>query len=90
MLDIYAYYMHYIGMSPTIFQVWNLRIVIYPKDHEPAHVHVMGPDGEAKFDIRTMECIENHGFSEKSLRRTREYLIARKSSLLEAWHEYQK
>lgn len=82
--------MHYIGMSPTIFQVWNLRIVIYPKDHEPAHVHVIGPQGEAKFDIETMECMENHGFSEKSLRRIKEYLKERKTNLLEAWDDYQK
>lgn len=82
--------MYYIGMSPTIFQVWNLRIVIYPKDHEPAHVHVVGPDAEAKFDIKTLECMENHGFSEKSLRRIKEYLKDRKMNLLEVWDDYQK
>jgi hypothetical protein len=82
--------MHYIGMSPTIFQIWNIRVVIYPKDHEPAHVHVIGPEAEAKFNIRTTECIENRGFSEKSLKRIKEYLMERKVTLLEAWDEYQK
>ncbi len=77
-------------MAPTIFQTSNIRIVIYPKDHEPAHVHVIGPDAEAKFEIKSMECIENFGFSEKSLRRIKEYLKERRSILLEAWNEYQK
>lgn len=34
---------------PTILR-WNgLRIVIYPNDHRPAHVHVIGPGVEAVY-----------------------------------------
>ena len=51
---------------------------------------MIDPDAEAKFEIKTMECVENHGFSEKSLKRIKEYLKERKSNLLEAWDEYQK
>jgi hypothetical protein len=82
--------MYFISMSPTIFQAWNLRVVIYPKDHEPAHVHVIGPDAEAKFELKNLDCIENYGFSEKSLRRIKEYLKERRVNLLEAWDDYQK
>lgn len=39
--------------------------MIYPKDHAPAHVHVVGPDAEAKFDIETMECLKALGFRKK-------------------------
>jgi Domain of unknown function (DUF4160) len=37
-----------------------------------------------------MECIENHGFSEKTIKRIKEYLKERKETLMEAWHEYQE
>jgi hypothetical protein len=28
---------------PTVLRVGGLRVVIYPNDHPPAHVHVLGP-----------------------------------------------
>lgn len=27
---------------PTIFRIGAVRVVIYPNDHRPAHVHVVG------------------------------------------------
>lgn len=77
-------------MTPTAFRTKNYRIVIYPKDHRPAHVHVIGPSAEAKFDIVTLECISSKGFSERALRYIREYLFSRKERLLEIWDECQK
>src|SRR3546814_12554455 len=34
---------------PTVLRIDGLRVVIYPNDHRPAHVHVKGADGEAVF-----------------------------------------
>ena len=82
--------MYIIRMSPTVFRVWNLRIVVYPKDHKPAHVHVIGPEAEAKFDILTLECTESRGFSEKSLRKIKSYLESRKKRLMEVWYEIEE
>jgi hypothetical protein len=28
---------------PTILRIGGLRFVVYPNDHPPAHVHVIGP-----------------------------------------------
>lgn len=39
-----------------ILRMRNLRICIFPKDHLPAHLHVLGPGAEAKFEIETLEC----------------------------------
>ncbi|MCY4396412.1 MAG: DUF4160 domain-containing protein [Rhodospirillaceae bacterium] len=36
---------------PTVLRLDGLRVVIYPNDHRPAHVHVVGGDGEAVFDL---------------------------------------
>jgi hypothetical protein len=33
----------------TVLRIGNLPVVIYPNDHRPAHVHVIGADGEAVF-----------------------------------------
>ena len=77
-------------MTPTIFRTRNLRVVVYPKDHLPPHVHVIGPDGvEAKFDIATLRCMWFKGFSHKDLRRIRNYLRDKTNLLMEYWDEYQ-
>jgi hypothetical protein len=34
---------------PTVLRIAGLRVVIYPSDHRPAHVHVKGAEGEAVF-----------------------------------------
>jgi len=62
--------------------------MVYPKDHEP--VHVVGLDGEAKFDIDTLKCLECYGFSEKSVKRIQAYLKSRQQRLKEAWYEFQE
>jgi len=36
---------------PTVARFGSTRVVIYPDDHRPAHVHLVGPDGEAVFDL---------------------------------------
>jgi len=36
---------------PTVGRIDGLRIVIWTNDHRPAHVHVIGPDGEAVFNL---------------------------------------
>jgi len=34
---------------PVVLRFDGLRVVIYPNDHRPAHVHVIGVKGEAVF-----------------------------------------
>jgi len=77
-------------MSPTVLRTKNLRVVIYPKDHNPPHIHILGSDQEAKFIIETLECYYSRGFTEKALRDIKKYLEDKKSFLLEAWNEYQE
>lgn len=36
---------------PTVLRIDGLRVVIYPNDHRPAHVHVIGADAEAVFEL---------------------------------------
>ncbi len=45
--------MYNIPMSPTLFRLGNIRVVIHTKEHKPAHVHILGPDAEAKIELKT-------------------------------------
>jgi hypothetical protein len=37
---------------PTVLRLGGLRVVVYPNDHRPAHIHVLGRGGEAVFELR--------------------------------------
>lgn len=56
---------------PTVKRIGGLRVVVYPNDHRPAHVHVIGSDSEAVIDLNcpfgSPEVRENYGFSLKEL-----------------------
>jgi hypothetical protein len=51
---------------PTVMRMDGLRIVIWPNDHQPAHVHVIAADAEAVFNLRCPdgppELRESYGF----------------------------
>ena len=76
-------------MTPTLFRTRNLSVRIYPKDHNPPHVHVVGPEAEARFTLGDFECYYSRGFTRNALNRIRRFLIEHKAALLEAWDEYQ-
>lgn len=56
---------------PTVHRFHGLRVVIYPNDHRPAHVHVMGKGCEAVFRLNAPdgppELRENFGFGRANL-----------------------
>lgn len=65
---------------PTVKRIDGLRVVVYPNDHRPAHVHVIGSDSEAVFDLNCPfgppEVRENYGFSQKELGKVKSELAA--------------
>lgn len=58
---------------PTVLRFDGWRVVIYPNDHRPAHVHVKGARGEAVFDLHCPdgppELRETYGFKLLELNR---------------------
>src|SRR5260370_25575848 len=56
---------------PTVLRFDGLRVVIYPNDHRPAHVHVIGRGCEAVFNLSCpagpAELRENYGFSRREI-----------------------
>lgn len=74
---------------PTIDRVDGLRVVIYPNDHRPAHVHVMGNGCEAVFKLHCPqgppELRENYGFSQTEVSRIQTALAKRVAHLCAEW-----
>jgi hypothetical protein len=58
---------------PTVDVIDGLRVAIYPNDHRPAHVHVIGGGCEAVFNLHCpegpSELRENYGFAVRKLSR---------------------
>ena len=73
---------------PTVLIIGGWRVVIYPNDHRPAHVHVIGGGGEAVFNLAgELELRENHGFDSKSLRRIWAELQNNLAHLITKWED---
>jgi len=76
---------------PTILRIDGLRVVVYPNDHRPAHVHVIGNGCEAVFNLHCPagppELRENFGFSEKALVRIAKVLGTELASACQHWEQ---
>ncbi len=74
---------------PTVLRFDGLRVVIYANDHSPEHVHVIGPDCEAVFELHCPEgpvtLRESFGFTIRHLRRLMEQLSAELIELCDRW-----
>lgn len=76
---------------PTVARLGSFRVVIYPNDHRPAHVHLIGPAREAVFDLRCPSgpplLRENYGVPRRQLGRLAAALQAMLDRLCGAWRE---
>lgn len=74
---------------PTVVTILGLRVVIYPNDHRPAHIHVIRNGCEAVFKLQCPQgppvLRENYGFTRKDLMKIAEELAAQQTTLCTAW-----
>jgi hypothetical protein len=56
---------------PTVLRRDGFRVAIYPNDHRPAHVHVIGDGKEVAIDLNCLSGPpverENYGFSRREM-----------------------
>ena len=45
----------------TVLRIDGLRVVIYPNDHPPAHVHILGPGWVVVIDLIELKVRESIG-----------------------------
>jgi hypothetical protein len=77
---------------PTILRYRGLRIMIYLNDHAPPHVHVVGADAHAKFDLLCdlgqVQFKEGYGFTMKQINDIGQFLTHHIKALCAAWSQY--
>jgi hypothetical protein len=70
----------------------GLRVALYPDDHRPAHVHVIGPAAEAVFNLNCPKGSSNHRagykFTMPALRATEIALNQAISKLCKDWEKF--
>ena len=78
-------------MATTVLRFDGLRVVVYPNDHRPAHVHVIGRGHEAVFNLNCpagpVELRENYGFSRREIRHLAAVLMDHLAELCRAWEQ---
>lgn len=76
---------------PTVLRFDGLRVVVYPNDHRPAHVHIIGRGDEAVFNLNCpagpVELRENYGFPQREITKIETVLGKHVEQLCRAWEE---
>lgn len=75
---------------PTIYRTDGFRFVIYPNDHEPAHVHVFHGNGEVKINICVAsfpKMLQVFNMSTKLVMRAFEITLDNQEAFLLKWRE---
>ena len=74
-----------------VLTIFGLRVVIYPNDHRPAHVHVIGNGCEVVFKLNCPggppELRENYGFTSKELVKINDELGKHVAGLCASWRQ---
>jgi hypothetical protein len=76
---------------PTVLRFDGFRVVVYPNDHSPEHVHVIGAGCEAVFVLNCPKgpptLRESFGFKLRALRSVAERLKDYLDALCDAWEK---
>ena len=75
---------------PTVLPVFKgWRVVIFTNDHRPPHVHVMGTEEHARFellcDLGQVGLMSNIGFGHSQLKQIQGYLLSHLVHLCSEW-----
>ena len=66
-----------------------MRFFFFSREESRIHVHVLGPDGEAKIWIEPdVEIARNWGLGDRKLRRAVELVREREDEIREAWRSH--
>ena len=71
---------------PTIAIVAGVRIIIYPKDHLPPHLHVKFAEHEAMISIVTGEVLEG-SLPRAKMKAVQKRLVTRREQVAYVWRE---
>ena len=76
---------------PTILRFRNFRIMIFTDDHEPPHVHAIGPDSRASYNllcaIRDITLRHSENLKPQEERALSTFIVDNVETLCRAWRE---
>ena len=76
-------------MSPTVFRYRKYRFYFFSREETRLHVHVISPEGEAKFWLEpTIELATNQGFRSTELIELERIIEERENEIREHWRRH--
>ena len=76
-------------MSPTVFRIGNYRFYFFSREEERMHVHIICPDGEAKFWIEPIVSLAaSTGLSKSQLNSLQKLTEEHKNEIIKAWKKH--
>lgn len=77
------------GVSPTIFRYRNYRFYFFSREEPRMHVHVISPDGEAKFWLEPQITLAvNKGLGATELNELLRIVEERQDEIREHWRRH--
>ncbi len=73
---------------PTVLRIGGWRIAIYPNDHPPAHVHVLGPGWVVVVNLLGPEVREVIGCGEHEARQVLRLVAEHRGVLMDGWRRF--
>jgi hypothetical protein len=74
-------------MSPVVLHKGKYDVVIYTRDHVPAHAHVKSAEKEARIGLSPIEVLDNWGFSPGEIRTILKLIQTNQHELSDKWKE---
>ena len=76
-------------MSPTVFREAGYRFFFFSREESRIHVHVVSPEGEAKFWLMPeIELARNYNFNARQLSIINTLIEAHYNELITAWQNH--
>ena len=78
-------------MSPTVLRYKKYRFFFFSREETRKHVHVISPEGEAKFWLEPIVALaENFRLNARELKELQGVIERRKDEILSAWDKHFK
>lgn len=76
-------------MSPTVFKERKFRFFFFSREEERMHIHVVSPEGEAKFWIEPEVALARSvGFNKNQISLLETLIKERKDEIENSWKEH--
>ncbi|MCX8017535.1 MAG: DUF4160 domain-containing protein [Rhodocyclaceae bacterium] len=70
---------------PTILRRGGLRVILWPNDHSPPHVHVFSATGTAKIALGEVRLLRIVGMNRQEAAKALELVFEHETELRAAW-----